>query len=663
MLLPQLLKYDNQHLKMGWTDDELRTTARETLFFIHKSKDNNFLLVASWMIGAIVSLEETVSYKKNNKAPRWGNSTILEPSAGRGDLLAPYYIKNDEKARYVTNVDAVEVDFDHQATLRGKGYSVVGHDFLQFTGGKLYIHIIMNPPFAEGAKHVLHAWEILREGELVTLVNAETLKNPCDKYRTQLAKIIEDNNGTIEYVSGAFETDETKRKTTVECAIIHLIKTADYSDLAFLDNLKPDLGTQEAIIEESKPRTELALKEDTIKQIVTIFNAAVTAMGNEERVVAKMQAESNYYAGLLTDSILRPKKFEMTAEGPIIESSIESYNSRYNHLKEKAWSHVLEITEVGKSLPSKIKKSINKKFEDVVKLEFTAANIHGFLLGLIQGRPEINRDILLGMFDKVTDFSTGNRAWYKGWKSNDKHKTNAYRIKMTRFILPRRRNCSYMDYETLQELKDIDIAFSLLDGVPLGSFKGITNLFSNEESFKQLCQGERLSSEYFDIRYYHIAGTIHYFPRNKKLIDRLNQFVGRHRQWLPPEGEKLSKAFWLQYNRAEEITRKMDQEGSSHLDYAYGINNGEKADEISVMIDKAGKKLNIPMDNFLSVDKEDIRTSTNIRTLTPNNKPTSRTHSTAKKSVKTEGLETKIQLLKNRYSLPSDPEEQASLFQ
>jgi hypothetical protein len=35
------------------------------------------------------------------------------------------------------------------------------------------------------------------------------------------------------------------------------------------------------------------------------------------------------------------------------------------------------------------------------------------------------------------------------------------------------------------------------------------------------------------------------------MVDRLNRLVGRHRRWLPPEGERVSDAFWLQYEKAE----------------------------------------------------------------------------------------------------------------
>lgn len=59
------------------------------------------------------------------------------------------------------------------------------------------------------------------------------------------------------------------------------------------------------------------------------------------------------------------------------------------------------------------------------------------------------------------------------------------------------------------------------------------------------------------------VGTIHFFPRDKKLIDRLNRLVGRHRQWLPPTDDGVSKDFWLQYEKAEKFDGEIRKEFAS----------------------------------------------------------------------------------------------------
>ena len=548
------------------------------------------------------------------KPSNYGGNFILDPQAGRGDLIAAI----GNHLNY--HVDAVEIDFNNQAILRDKKINVVGHDFLQFEGKKHYTHIIMNPPFKNGGVHVLHAWEILKSGELVALINAETLKNKNNKHGQLLLKIIKDNGGSVEYIDAAFTTEDTQRKANVNCALIHLEKKSNSNDLDFLDSLKPDLTQGKTEEFNTDKKQELAIKQDTIKQAVIIFDAAVKAMRNEVRIKNKLVAESAYYYGLLSDSILKeddddetkPASRKNPRKNPRKDprkkptnnnDSQEEYNKRYNELKEKAWSHILTATEIGQNLSSDVRKTIEKQFSDVVLLEFTAANIYGFLLGLINGREDMNNEAVLNVFDAVTRHHTGNREWYKGWKSNDKHKTNAYKIKMTRFIIPTRIDF-YSPADELNKFKDIDIVFALLSGKKRSDFLGIYDIFSNKETFNKLRSGERIKTEFFDIRFYASAGTIHYFPTSKKYIEKLNNTVGRLRQWLPPANERVSDNFWLQYNKAEEITRAMSKAGKAHNESAHIVNDGRNAQEIEKLIHDAGEKLNISMNNLLDKPKE-----------------------------------------------------------
>ncbi len=77
----------------------------------------------------------------------------------------------------------------------------------------------MNPPFADGAKHVLKAWEILFDGEIVAILNAETLKNPYSKERKLLFKLIE-QYGEVEYLQQIFAGVDAERQTNVEIAYL-----------------------------------------------------------------------------------------------------------------------------------------------------------------------------------------------------------------------------------------------------------------------------------------------------------------------------------------------------------------------------------------------------------------------------------------------------------
>lgn len=50
----------------------------------------------------------------------------------------------------------------------------------------------MNPPFSNADEHILKAWEIMEEGDIVALCNSETLRNLCSGKRKALAELVAD---------------------------------------------------------------------------------------------------------------------------------------------------------------------------------------------------------------------------------------------------------------------------------------------------------------------------------------------------------------------------------------------------------------------------------------------------------------------------------------
>lgn len=267
---------------------------------------------------------------------------------------------------------------------------------------------------------------------------------------------------------------------------------------------------------------------------------------------------------------------------------------RYDDLKNRAWTQVLRSTQVTSRLSSKAQKRLESEFESVKQLEFATANILGFILGLINKQSEINIEMLCDTFDAISMYHHDNRCYYKGWKSNSKHRTGAWKVKMSRFIIPRHRFNSWgPDWETTRFLADFDKVFSMLDGrkEPEISLEHVITAH-----YKELMQGERIDASYFSIRVYPGVGTIHFFPRDRKLIDRFNKLVGKHRAWLPNEGEKASDNFWLQYDKAEKFSSAIQTEIAkanrsrnfwNHLEYDINSNDESIRDRAVSALDEA----------------------------------------------------------------------------
>jgi hypothetical protein len=103
--------------------------------------------------------------------------------------------------------------------------------------------------------------------------------------------------------------------------------------------------------------------------------------------------------------------------------------------------------------------------------------------------------------------------------------------------------------------------FAMLDG-KYEAAVGLESVFRNH--FHALRSGQRMSGSYFDVRYYPGVGTIHFFPTNKTLIDRMNRLVGNHRRWLPPAENKAGNGFWQQFDQAEKLDKAFRTEVNKH---------------------------------------------------------------------------------------------------
>jgi hypothetical protein len=482
---------------------------------------------------------------------------LLEPSAGEGHLLYP--LTADESYKHHnqrrTPVDVIEFDLTRHPILKSKGFNVVGVDFLSFTGSGSYSHILANPPFSEGVKHALKAWDLLFDGELVIILSAESIRNPYSAERKLLVNLIE-QHGSVEFLQEEFLVPDAERKTRVEIALVHLEKDSNF-EMDFLAGLKVDDMNSAGPSSGFKEFNDVAIHQGMIDNTVVAFNAAVKAA--REMVFAT--ARSRYYKGLLGSTMASFKetggvnaKAEVKANLDTVRKELQEV---YEDLRDRAWTQMLHSTQVKSRLSSKAARRLEAEFENVKQLEFTAANIYGFIVGLINKSAEINIQMLCDVFDSITKYHSENRIYFKGWKSNDKHRSAAFKVKNTRFILPGSSGSYSPDYETRSLLRDFDMVFAQLDGK---SAPDVSLEYIFTQHFEELKRGERVSSSYFSLRIYPGASTLHFFPTNKKLIDRFNRAVGKHRKWLPEEHETVPEAFWLQYDKAEIFAAEFQSE-------------------------------------------------------------------------------------------------------
>lgn len=547
---------------------------------------------------------------------------ICDPSAGKGNLLRHLSdgfesISDDEfkpfidqlidgglsenyavrYARRKWNLDraeksAIEIDAAHHADLRELGCKIIGYNFMDVQSLATVSHIIMNPPFSQGAEHVLHAWDCVYDAELVAIVNAQTIKNPFSVERRRLVDLIA-KHGSVEFLQDEF-VDHVERKTNVEVALIYLEKKPEGLEklLNFMDGLKK--GNNEYDEEQVSPEIcqAVAIPTNFIQNTMHRFKAAVQAarVASEAKAVADRNADG---LGISLQEMQAKgvgNEFREISGESVLKVARKEFEARYRDLKKRAWGQIIRSSLLTDKLSNQARRRLEAEAENIYQLEFTLANVHGFLQGVVESMGDIYKDMVCGLFDNIMNRSNENVVFYKSWKSNEKHKKLGMRVKRSRFILPRF-NSSYggsIDYQSTQFLSDIDKVFGYLDGLS-GPYDGLVNAFS----VQKVENGERYSTRYFDFRFYKRAGTIHFYPKNMEVIERLNRFVGRVRNWIPTDWTEVNDDFKKQYDDGERLQELYTKEFSksslsrySNVAYAMlGVNGRERAQELEKFSD------------------------------------------------------------------------------
>jgi SAM-dependent methyltransferase len=230
-------------------------------------------------------------------------SRILDPEAGNGGILDYIIHRHEDDYNYgkVTskNIFAIELEYEFRFILSGKGYNVIGTDFLDYSEPTLFDLVIMNPPFSVGAKHVNHAWKFVKPGgQLVALLNAETVRNPHTADRILLSKLLSDH-GEVEELGQCFKDSE--RPTNVEVVMVSMIKPSqnsgqfgDQSNFAGFESgkfeFKDDFEAEEFV---ANPIAHTNL----IKALVAQYDAAVASL------IAKIEANSKPTQKYLEDQL------------------------------------------------------------------------------------------------------------------------------------------------------------------------------------------------------------------------------------------------------------------------------------------------------------------------------------------------------------------------
>ena len=513
-------------------------------------------------------------------------ATVLEPSAGKGDLVKAVAQKA-HSLRYgeTLSVDCVEIDpylrfiLEYEfggrredeirerrkqlndkegwnAVTRTEGEltpmeaaekrrlereydwlhklsaPVVHDDFLTFQSRKRYDLIVMNPPFADGDAHLLKAIELQRRwgGQIRCLLNADTLLNPCTNRRKVLESQLAELGAEMEYIEGGFAKGE--RATDVTVALIKIAIPQVNEDSDIFQRLSEAAHLDEELAQDV---TDMAVM-DFMEQIVSRFNVEVDA-GLE------LIREYRNMLPYLLDSFDKEDKFGFTTltlcAGDPSKSggrgSVPSVNKFLELVRKKYWSALFSNKEFVGKLTSNLREKYRGMVAEMVKYDFTLFNIQKIAAQMNAEMGRGIQDTIVELFDKMTEKHTWypemekNIHYYNGWKTNKAHKLGMKVILPIYGVFSSWSRKAFELYEAEKTISDIEKVFDYLDGNMTAhvNLHGVLQTACNEG------QTRNIPCKFFDVTLYK-KGTMHIKFRNPELVDRFNIYCCKHKGWLPP---------------------------------------------------------------------------------------------------------------------------------
>ena len=461
---------------------------------------------------------------------------ILEPSAGKGDLVDAILDHFDGYRMGRAEVFCIEADPVLQATLRGSRHTVIDSDFLEFAGPDKFDALVMNPPFSEGDKHLLKAIDIMYRGEIVCLINAETLRNPHTNTRKLLARRLEELEAEIEFIEGAFQ--DAERSTGVDVALVYIrIENSVDNDLfAGADDI--DEGCTESVSDNHELATGKGIAE-----IVAEYSQVVQ-LGTETIVSFYRNYPKTHKYLTLNDvggklSSRRDGKDRTT----LMQNAV---NRLVADVRVDFWRKVLDLREVRSRMTSKKMSEFEHALSQHSQLDFTEKNIRCFVLNLIGGYEQTLTEAVIEIFDKLSDrhsYRGGdnekNIHYFNGWKTNKSFKVGK------RVVVPfpgGHGSSAFYDHdfgkwklgwEAARELRDIDTVMNYFDGMNgyISLKQAIEDTFARGESSGY--------STYFKFTC-HKKGTVHLTFLDDDILRRFNVVACRGKGWLPEDYGKKS---------------------------------------------------------------------------------------------------------------------------
>lgn len=411
---------------------------------------------------------------------------------------------------------------------------IVHDDFTTFESRKQYSLIIMNPPFKDGDLHLLRAIEMQRRhgGEIRCILNAETLHNTYTNRRKLLRQTLAELEAEVEFVDGAFSRAE--RETDVSVALIRVKVPEVKRESEIYERLRKAAEIQEPVVDDV---TDLTVA-DFLSRIVTQFNVEVEAglgliheyLAMRPYILRNMDPNAKYNSPTLAVVVSGNDGRHGFDEYPSVNKFLSATRRKY-------WEALFHNKEFTAQLTSNLRDKYQAMVDKMQNYDFTLFNVQQIMTEMNAEMCRGVQDTIVALFDKLTTEYTycpdcsKNIHYYNGWKTNKAHKIGGKVILPIHGVF----SCYSWSKETFNVrnaeaiISDIEKVFEYLDGnatAPV-DLRGVLKTACEEGRTKNI------QCKFFAVTLYK-KGTMHIKFHDQRLVDRFNIYCCGKKGWLPP---------------------------------------------------------------------------------------------------------------------------------
>jgi hypothetical protein len=389
-----------------------------------------------------------------------------------------------------------------------------------------YDWIIMNPPFSRGDAHLTKALDLLKPGgTCLCLLNAETLRNPHTKLRKALKQRLKDWDYEKTLISGAFKNAE--RQTNVDIVMIRVKRPVEVERVSiFLDGLKRD-EEQDEFKDEFKTEESRSLMDNNP------IRAAIAQCRLEQKAGVALIREYEAMKPYILEQI--PTNDEQAKYCKPLIKIDTTPNAYILNVRRKYWQALFENPNFMEQLTSNLRSELCNRVNEMRHYDFSEVNILALQAELSRKIIDGVNATIVGLFDELSrkyhwqDETSTNIHYFNGWKTNKSWKINRKVILPLYGLSTYSTGSVYFNHAACQKISDIEKCLDFLDGNRMTGVSAIVQLRDAEIRG----QTHKIPLKHIQVTLYK-KGTAHIEFLNQDLLDQLNIFGCRQKNWLPP---------------------------------------------------------------------------------------------------------------------------------